>query len=94
MFRSSLCVVPRPTTSRCIHSSTPAYKKLKKLKIPDPNVPKKPHILTPKEAALNTRRRIQKAERDERMDISMSLTEVKTLVSDTKDLLSVILISL
>ncbi|KAF8603335.1 hypothetical protein BDV93DRAFT_606909 [Ceratobasidium sp. AG-I] len=76
MFRSSLCVASRPTTSRCIHSSTPAYKKLK---IPDKDAPpKKRQILTPKELALNTARRIQKAERDERMDISMSLTEVKT----------------
>lgn len=76
MFRPSVRVVSRSTASRCIHSSAPALKKFKK---PDKDAPpKKPHKLTPKEAALNTRRRIQKAERDERMDISLSLTEVKT----------------
>ncbi|KAG9119818.1 hypothetical protein FRC07_004964 [Ceratobasidium sp. 392] len=48
----------------------------KKVKIKDPNRPK--HVPTPKELELSTKRRIEKAERDERMDISMALTEVKT----------------
>ncbi|CAE6447658.1 unnamed protein product [Rhizoctonia solani] len=61
--------------SRRIHTSS-AWSK--KLKIPDPNVPKKPHIPTPKEVELMYKRRVEKAERDERVDISMSLTEVKT----------------
>ncbi|KAH7333988.1 hypothetical protein B0J17DRAFT_674958 [Rhizoctonia solani] len=61
--------------SRRIHTSS-AWSK--KLKIPDPNVPKKPHIPTPKEVGLMFKRRVEKAERDERVDISMSLTEVKT----------------
>ncbi|CAE6536449.1 unnamed protein product [Rhizoctonia solani] len=61
--------------SRRIHTSPAWYKKLK---IPDPDVPKKPHIPTPKEVGLMYKRRVEKAERDERVDISMSLTEVKT----------------
>ncbi|KAG9099095.1 hypothetical protein FRC06_005655 [Ceratobasidium sp. 370] len=48
----------------------------KRPKIKDPNRPKP--VLTAKELELNTKRRVQKAERDERMDISMTLTEVKT----------------
>ncbi|KAJ1303866.1 hypothetical protein OPQ81_008285 [Rhizoctonia solani] len=51
---------------------------VQKLKIPDPNVPKKPYVPTPKEVELMYKRRVEKAERDERVDISMSLTEVKT----------------
>ncbi|CAE7069906.1 unnamed protein product [Rhizoctonia solani] len=61
--------------SRRMHTS-PVWSK--KLKIPDPNVPPKPHFPTAKELDLMHKRRVQKAERDERMDISMSLTEVKT----------------
>ncbi|CAE6470023.1 unnamed protein product [Rhizoctonia solani] len=63
------------SASRRIHTS-PTWSK--KLKIPDPTVPKKPHIPTPKEKELMFKRRVEKAERDERVDISMSLTEVKT----------------
>ncbi|CEL53040.1 hypothetical protein RSOLAG1IB_06108 [Rhizoctonia solani AG-1 IB] len=63
------------SASRRIHTS-PTWSK--KLKIPDPNVIKNPHIPTPKERELMFKRRVEKAERDERVDISMSLTEVKT----------------
>ncbi|KAG8746446.1 hypothetical protein FRC10_004885 [Ceratobasidium sp. 414] len=51
-------------------------KKLRTKEVKDPNRPKP--VLSPKELELNTRRRVQKAERDERMDISLALTEVKT----------------
>ncbi|CAE6476793.1 unnamed protein product [Rhizoctonia solani] len=61
--------------SRRIHTS-PAW--FKKPKVVDPTIPKKPHVPTPKETALMYKRRVEKAERDERVDISMSLTEVKT----------------
>lgn len=73
----SPCITQRLALLRSIHT-TPTL--AKKLKIPDPTIPKKPHIPTPKEIELQYRRRVEKAERDERMDISMSLTEVKTLV--------------
>ncbi|CAE6393280.1 unnamed protein product [Rhizoctonia solani] len=61
--------------SRRIHT-LPVWSQ--RLKIPVPEEPKKPHISTPKEIELMYKRRVEKAERDERMDISMSLTEVKT----------------
>jgi hypothetical protein len=77
MYQSPPRIAPRLTVLRSIHT-TPTW--AKKVKIPDPNVPKKEHIPTPKEVALQFKRRVQKAERDERMDISMSLTEVKTFV--------------
>ncbi|CAE6393127.1 unnamed protein product [Rhizoctonia solani] len=61
--------------SRRIHTS-PVW--FKKHKVVDPTIPKISHPPTPKEVALIYKRRVEKAERDERVDISMSLTEVKT----------------
>ena len=41
-------------------------------------IPDKEHYPTPEEEVRITKRRIQKAERDERMDITLALTPPKT----------------
>ena len=69
--------------TRRFASSSPSTK-------PPPRKGRKGHLygpkpshpdVTPEEAVRITKRRIEKAERDERMDITLALTPVKTYVS-------------
>jgi len=56
-----------------------ANPKLKARKGPNDHGPMpNPHTVSPEEEVRIIKRRIEKAERDERMDITMALTPVKT----------------
>ncbi|QRV81158.1 hypothetical protein RhiJN_09173 [Ceratobasidium sp. AG-Ba] len=66
----------RCVAARRFHTSVTCGKQVKKVEYPDQPRPK--YIPTAKEQELITKRRILKAERDERISISTALTEVKT----------------